>query len=373
MRHTHSGFLVGLFSTLCLAASGCDADPVGPDDGYHAGPPVDQPPPAPSLSGFQTISFVTFDGSGQVVHPDWAFTPMDWFPHRQHLAITPYPGGNSYYELPSEYASENGMEWYTPEGGTNPVALHPERGYLSDPDQLYNPDAGELWMYYRGVDTENRIFLIRTGDGVTWTPKREVVSGPNHTVISPSVVRLKEGTWMMWSVNGGSTGCVGSTATVELRRSRNGTAWSPPITVNLNQPGFYPWHIEVQWIPSLRQFWAVYNVKAPGGCVTPALYLATSDDGVNWQTYSSPVLARDAIPELRDIVYRSTFSYDPASDAVTFWFSGARFTGVGYRWAAAMGRMDRVELFTRIFFERTEMGDEPWPTRTPPLTNETAP
>jgi hypothetical protein len=373
MHRRNLGWAVLSGAALCMGLAACDADPLGPDEGYEPGPPLDQPPPAPSVSGYQPVAFVTFDGSGQVVHPDWAFTPMDWFPHRQHLAITPYPNGNPAYELPSEYASEDGIGWFTAEGSSNPVAARPMYGYLSDPDQLYNPDAGELWLYYRGVDSINHIYLIRTHDGVTWTPPREVVSGYNHTVISQSVVRQKEGTWLMWSVNGGASGCMGSTTKVELRRSRNGTAWSPPLTVKLDQPGFYPWHIEVQWIPDLHEYWALYNVKSSGNCVTPALYLATSKDGTEWQTYSQPVLARDMIPALRDIVYRSTFAYDPASDAVTFWFSGATFTGTGYRWSAAMARIDRGELFARIFFERALADTQGWPLRTPPLNNETAP
>jgi hypothetical protein len=47
-------------------------------------------------------------------------------------------------------------------------------------------------------------------------------------------------------------------------------------------------------------------------------------------------------------VYRSTFEYDPATDAVTFWFSGARYESGGYRWSAAIERRRRDVLAGRL-------------------------
>ena len=43
------------------------------------------------------------------------------------------------------------------------------------------------------------------------------------------------------------------------------------------------------------------------------------------------MLVKGAIPAFEDIVYRTTFEYEPVSDAITFWFSGARFDGARYR------------------------------------------
>jgi hypothetical protein len=104
----------------------------------------------------------------------------------------------------------------------------------------------------------------------------------------------------------------------------------------------------VRWIPSLAEYWALYNVKTPGTCTTPAVYLATSDDGSHWQTYPSPVLARGASSAFNDIVYRSTFSYDPRTDEVTFWYSGARYAAGAYVWSAAVQRRTRTALFAAL-------------------------
>ncbi len=195
----------------------------------------------------------------------------------------------------------------------------------------------------------NIIHLIRSRDGVHFGAPRTVVEAPNHEIVSPTVVRRSATDWLMWSVNGGVAGCSAPQTKVELRRSANGLDWSDPITVDLpRQGGYSAWHIDVQWIPSRSEYWALYNVKESGSCSTPALYLAVSADAVNWQTYPTPVLAAGAIPEFTDIVYRSTFAYDSATDNIRFWYSGARFDGTGYVWRTAYQRRTRADVFHSI-------------------------
>ena len=151
----------------------------------------------------------------------------------------------------------------------------------------------------------------------------------------------------MWSVNA-NVGCASETTSIELRRSNDGTTWSAPTPVILAQPGYSVWHLDVQWIPSRNEYWAVYNVKTAGSCTTPALYLATSADGVTWTTYASPVLARGAMRAFSDVVYRSTFSYDAVSDSIELWYSGARYDSRQYVWRSAYQQRSRGELFAAI-------------------------
>ncbi|MEP6686788.1 MAG: Ig-like domain-containing protein [Gemmatimonadales bacterium] len=289
------------------------------------------------------LAFATYDGSGQVVHPDYAATPAGAFGLPLHLAITPYPFGNAAFENPSVFESPRKDRWTLPEGGPNPVVL-PPAGYLSDPDLVYVADLNELWLYYRQVTSDNIVQLIRTADGRTWTAPVEVVRAPNHQIVSPSIVRRAIGDWWMFAVNSGQTGCGASTTAVEVRRSQDGIHWGDAVTAQLAQSDLWPWHIDVQWIPRLNRFWALYNVKTAGGCTTPAVYLAESTDGLDWQVVPQAVLVKGAIPELQDIVYRSTFEYDPLTDAVTFWFSGARWESGRYRWGAAVERRHRSAL-----------------------------
>jgi hypothetical protein len=125
----------------------------------------------------------------------------------------------------------------------------------------------------------------------------------------------------------------------------DGVRWSLPKPVALRQPDLWAWHIEVQWIPSRNEFWALYNAKTNNGCSTPALFLATSPDGLAWTVIPAPVLERGRIPEFQHIVYRSTLAYDPGADAITFWYSGARHDGEQFIWSAAVERRLRVDVF----------------------------
>jgi Big-like domain-containing protein len=300
---------------------------------------TDHPPPTSPIA----LTLTTYDGSGQTVHPDYVAMPPAWPAAHQYLLITPYPDGNAGFENPSIFAGETPVNWSPPPGVSNPIAT-PDHGYLSDPDAVAVPETGELWVYYRQVGSQNETYLIRSRDGVSFTTPRRVAVAPNHEIVSPTVVRRSPTDWMMWSVNAGA-GCTATTTTVELRRSTDGIDWSSPQKVSLAQPGFSPWHIDVQWIPSRNEFWAVFNGKTAGSCTTAALFLATSTDGVQWKTYPSPILVRGASPELADVVYRSTFAYDPAGDVIDFWYSGAKYDLGTYVWRSVYQRRLRSEVF----------------------------
>jgi hypothetical protein len=298
------------------------------------------------------LRLTTYDGSGQVVHPDVIFLPHSWDggAARLAMAITPYPYGDAHQENPSIFVSELGAAWKPPTAAANPI-VRPTTptSYLSDPALVFDPPAHELRMYYREVvDSENVVRLLTTRDGVEWSAPREIVRVLSHGMVSPSVVRRSPTNWLMWSVDGGPNGCSNRDAYVDLRGSNDGIHWGAPMRVMLDQPGGYPWHIDVKWIGALHEYWALYNLKSSGSCVTPAVYLATSTDGVEWTTYRNPVLQRGAIPELADVVYRSSFIYTKSDDMVTFYFSGARWDGVHYLWSGAVQRRSRAALFASL-------------------------
>ncbi|HEX6106129.1 MAG TPA: hypothetical protein VFZ26_11135, partial [Gemmatimonadales bacterium] len=290
------------------------------------------------------LDLPTYEGSRQVVHPDYVRVPTDVFARAHHLAITPYPFGDAARENPSHFTGARPDRYELEPGAPNPV-VRPSAGHLSDPDMLFIAETRELWLYYRQVTSENIILLTRSSDGLRWSEPVEVVRAPSHEVVSQTVVRRAPDDWWMWAVNAGPLGCSAPSARVEVRRSSDGVHWSPAEPVSLEHQNLFPWHIEVQWVPSRNEFWALYNVKANGHCATPALFLATSPDGYTWSVVNTPVLALRRIPELSDIVYRSSFVYDPLADAITFWYSGARHVGGKYVWGAAVERRRRAEVF----------------------------
>ena len=320
--------------------------------------------------GIRVLSLVTFDGSGQAVHPDPALTPVIWDGSESQLFVTPYPNGDITKENPSLYARSSLFEWRVPSGVTNPI-ISPMSGYLSDPDEVFNPDAGELWLYYRAVGRANQIYLMRGAGPTDWTPSTLVAAGPNHTVVSPTIVRRGPGDWMMWSVNAGLVGCASASTTVELRRSSDGINWSAPVVTDLVEDEAFAWHIDVEWIPSQQEFWSLYNVKVPGSCTTASLHFARSVDGEHWAVMPGPVLDRGQIPEFADIVYRSSFIYDESSRTITIWYSGARFENGRYIWKIAVERLTESDFFALV--SRLAESIPAAPTSSPQLTNESAP
>ena len=301
-----------------------------------------------SSGAVRNLRLATFDGSGQVVHPDVARVPRGWAPARRFLAITPYPGGDVAHELPSIYESGDPAEWEVPEGVTNPI-VRPWKGYLSDPDLVFEPRRRELWMYFRHVSKRNSVFLTVSGDGTHWSKPTRVLSAPNHELVSPAVVRVSDGDWHMWAVNAGGLGCKADSTTVEHRTSTDGLHWSAPQTVDVSGPNALPpWHIDVVWVPEVGEFWALYNEKPARTCATPALRLSTSTDGITWTQHPTPVLRAGVTPEFNSIVYRSTLEYDARTDMVTLWYSGGRAAGDGWMWSAAVERRSRRDLFRMI-------------------------
>lgn len=320
------------------------------------------------------VTLHTYEGSGQAVHPDQALvdpgSPLTTAATRW-LGVTPYPYGDAKRENPSVFSGDAPEAWSLLEYATNPVAMPAAGAYLSDPDLVYVPDLEQIWLYYREVTGENRILLTRTSDGRSWSAPQMVARAASHMIVSPAIVRRSPTEWLMWSVNSGSIGCSASSTTVEVRRSSDGVVWSQPKPVRLNIPDRWAWHIDVNWIPELAEYWALIAAKTPGSCTTAELLLATSADGEIWHTYPAPVLRRGALVEFSDIVYRSTLSYDAESDLVSLWYSGARYVSSQYEWRVAYERRRRADLFADISnrLGAAALGD----SRGPPLTNKTAP
>ena len=257
-----------------------------------------------------------------------------------------------------------------PSGVTNPVATT-SRGYLSDPELTYDPTADELRLYYREVVQFRRghkkprhqadvVYLTRSSDGSHWSVPKAVVSDVGRFVVSPAVARRAEGDWSMWSVDAGRAGCNARDTRILLRRSTDGITWSLPSTASFVQPGFIPWHLDVQFVPQLNEYWALVAAYPRGsGCTASSLFLATSTDGVKWKTYASPVLARGALPQFSANVYRSTFAFEPNGTTLTIWLTGATTVERGnqrnsprLRWSAAVWRTQAQALLEHVRIER---------------------
>lgn len=346
---------VTLITMLLLSACGGSDDstaaPLTPPDDISELDEAEEPGAgfvAPAL-----IAIATYEGSGQLVHPDAAVFPNRWQGKRYWVAGTPYPAGNPRFENPSIYQGRYSNEMRVPLGVTNPIVAAPPSGaYMSDPDLIHDPENDELRMYYRetiaGVD---EVLLTTSQNGVSWSPARLVATAARYSLISPSIVRESATSWRMWTVNASAQGCFSleSEMTLQQRRSSDGVSWGSPQLVNLRVPGRVPWHWDVQYVAAKAEYWALVAAYPAGTtCSRTAVYFARSADGTTWTVSPTPLLAPGEFDPLRDVVYRSSFHYHDASDAVSVWFSGARQEGNTFRYAVASARYPYAELLRRV-------------------------
>jgi hypothetical protein len=299
-----------------------------------------------------TLTLATYDGSGEAVHPDAVFFPDQWNGRRYWFAVTPYPGGDPAYENPSIYAGSRERDWAIPAGLTNPLARPDRSGYLSDPDLSYDPAANELRLYYRQtVGSDDILYLMRSTDGERWSAAVQVLSAIRYSLISPAILREDDGSWRMFTVNAGMNGCraAGNELALQQRQSPDGVHWSAPQAVDLKIPGQVPWHWDVQYVAAKRQYWALVAAYPDGqACSATAVWFATSENGTTWKSSPTPLLAPGWNAAMHDVVYRSTFRYHASSNAVSVWFSGARYDHAKYNWSVASARYTLAELYQRV-------------------------
>jgi hypothetical protein len=348
------GILVTLVTMLLLSGCGGHDDVTGatltpPDDISELD---DAEAPGASFVAPTPIGIVTYEGSGQLVHPDAAVFPNRWQGKRYWVSGTPYPLGNPNFENPSIFQGRHSNEMLVPPGVTNPLVAAPKSGYMSDPDLVHDPDSDALRMYYRYTSsTADQIFVTTSANGVAWSPAKLVVTDLRYSLISPAIVRESATSWRMWTVNATAQGCYSLRTELALqqRHSTDGITWDAPEGVTLHVPGRVPWHWDVQYVAAKSEYWALVAAYPDGtSCSQTAVYFARSADGTTWKVSPTPLLAAHEYEPMRDLVYRTSFHYHEGSDAVSVWFSGAHREGNGFVYAVASARYPYAELMRRV-------------------------
>ena len=298
------------------------------------------------------VDVETYDGSGELVHPDALVFAHGWHGHRFWFTATPYPLGNSTLENPSGFAGDSAKDWRTIPGVVNPIAKPTNLGYLSDPDLAYDPARDRLNLYYRLTTASvDQLYLRTSKTGSDWSEPTLVVEDARYSLISPAIAREPDGSWRMWTVNAAAAGCRTHANAISLsqRRSRDGMKWNPAESVNLSIPSFVPWHWDVQYIKERKEYWAlVAAYPDAGNCSQTSVFFARSVSGTTWTVSPTPLLEPGRLERLRDLVYRSTFRYFPSDSAVRVWFSGARVEEGKFHYALATARYPLAELLRRV-------------------------
>jgi hypothetical protein len=273
------------------------------------------------------LNLATSDGSGQVTHPDVAYIPEGFGQGKwtYWMACTPYPQRNAQYENPELFVSFDGIDWAVPFGFKNPLVPSPAIAgdHHSDPDILFCLD--QLWLFYRQTirsrtPNENRLFLIKSADGVRWSVPIEVLCDKTgRELLSPAVIHDGH-QFLMWTVE-----ICEEQFLIVRRSSPNGVAWSAPEVcrlAGLEMPR-HAWHIDVMQ-ESERLSAVLVSCIGNGGVKSRIHYAYSEDHGLRWSTagflfdqayefeaevqYRGSLLGRDGHPGVYDLWYSAASS-----------------------------------------------------------------
>ena len=272
-----------------------------------------------------------FSRAPDAVHPDMACPPTAWMGARCWLIYTPYKNSDPSYENPAFLLESDDSTWKTPPEISNPVVGFPGVGYNSDPDHAYDPATGRLVQVYRVVaDSFNKIMVMTTGNARKWTTPSLAFMEKNHDAVSPSLVIESDRTAKLWYVRAGVRGCNAATSTVQMRTAKPNPEsgyehadWSSPTPIDLSIPGYVIWHLDVLELGPGRGYLAMIAAYPKGwDCANGDIWLASSADGIKWDTYGIPVLWRSmsaAKDRFISTWYRGTMRYDAATDVLDLW------------------------------------------------------
>jgi hypothetical protein len=273
----------------------------------------------------EPLNTSTYDGSGQTVEPTVLYFPELWQGFAYWMIVSPYPFyDNAAFENPSILVSTDGQDWTVPAGLVNPIAL-PTEGIFADASGRYNDESKQLFVYFLndmpGPPYEESLLRVTSSDGIQWSAPQVLISGQGTFVNSPSVTKVGN-TFQLWSVNT-NIGCGTQNSMVNRRTSSDGVNWSAPQPLNISQPGYVIWHLNVIAVPSKGQYMSLLAAYPLGSyCGKTILFFANSHDGINWQTYPEPVLNVGAGWDSGEI-YRSSLLYDPETAILRVWYSAS--------------------------------------------------
>jgi hypothetical protein len=294
------------------------------------------------------LNLNTSDGSGQACHPDVVYVPGGFGSNgwTYWMACTPYPYGDDSLENPEVFASHDGLNWAVPDGANNPLAnaLSKRGDHNSDTDLLFVD--GELWLYYREtirskIPNENRIYLIKSEDGVRWSARVKVLmNATDRELLSPAVIH--DGAFFhMWTVEVTDGKCC-----VFRRTSHDGVTWDEPKRVTVIGLGTrQPWHIDVLREDD-RLSALLVSCAGLGGAKARLHYAFSTDGGNTWITQG--FLFEQLYEFESDVQYRSTFrlsGIDPPQYQI--WYS-ARNANLMFSIAYVQARRDQNQLLPSL-------------------------
>ncbi len=267
------------------------------------------------VGGSIVLNIPTYDGSGQVVHPDVIVKD-----NRFIMTITPYAFSNLDLENPSIYVSNDGITFQPPEGVTNPLIFNPPNGYNDDPDIVFDPKSGNYFIYYNETPKDydvQYLDLLQSSDLVNWTHRRLTefrTKASDPFIVSPSIV-ISNGTYFMFHVEIDTDAKAHSPKVctrdphkhlIRVMLSQDGVNWDKhqDVGIEIDTPSnFNPWHMNI--VQAKGKFYMLVNGYRNGFCDNHNLYLAVSDDLIHWHFVQQPIVTAGKDFYDSKIIYRS--------------------------------------------------------------------
>ncbi len=242
------------------------------------------------------------------LHPRVYYDESSKYGYKWIMAFTPYSWMRDTTENPSIVVSEDGENWFVPEGLTNPIVDTniPKDTHYSDTDLIDNGEELEVW--YRQSDKigrQSRILRRKSKDCVNWSDEEIILDygTGGYGYGAPSVV-YKDGEYQLYYRENMGL----DKEAYFLKKSMDCKNWSEPVPINFDYGSkwnnFVGWHIEFDYIDgkyyALNMAYPVMEGK--GG----TLFAFESGDGTNFKNAKRVVKPTEKGFDSSNI-YKSTF------------------------------------------------------------------
>ena len=230
------------------------------------------------------------DGGNQPTHPSVIDMKQMWHGFRYWMAYSPYPYSDGAEENPCVCASNDMVNWTTPEGLYNPIAFNEETACdeLKDPHIVYNDDLDRMEVWYLGridstIESGGTLLLFRkvSTDGLHWSEYEIMRTLDGY--LSPSIIYL-EGKYKMWAIKPSTAAESGALVHSE---SKDGQKWSSFETceVDGNNEINAIWHGAVSFDSSYRLVYIDSSGKSD------TIWYSQSEDGIVWEK-ATPIIRK---------------------------------------------------------------------------------
>ena len=220
------------------------------------------------------ININTFDGSGGGTHPSVLYFENGFNGYKFWMVYTPYDNNNISLENPCIVVSNDGINFFKPEGLKEPLLdivneRNPKK-YYNDPNLIFT-DKLEIWyrftIEYGYERLENYVYRITSLDGIKWSEPELILSDKDNDFRFMSLSLVYQGDkYRMYYVNKKFATC--------FVESKDLKKWTKEKAINVEGFNSDYWHGEIKLENNVYNF--LFNDKKYN------LYYCLSKDGYNF-------------------------------------------------------------------------------------------